>query len=389
MLGVAKTKNELVQQAVSNLYDLGFDQSPSSNIRKIIESIIDDSFVSELQNSINGLNFSSMEGDDLDYVFGELFGIKRFEQTSLDNQFQFSFIFKNEKNPSIFLEAGANLKYAGEEYIVGESRKIKPNDYQEIVNIICKKNVSNINYNKTITCGSVILNFNDKIYSSNSLPYEDLKEIFENDLVFVSQDEVINEKETDVEYRIRAKNIFQNFGYNNITIILNKIKSIPGVYEASYIEHDFSTEIFIMPKSLNVLNTVFETAKEICDYYKISDIVLRKPPVVSFSFEGILDQFEITHQEEIKNKINLYVKDIFNNDCVFNRDNFENLLYDYGNSKNSNFILKENNIKITYDVYSENDYIDKQNAEPVITKTIPTNSKKVFKNTLIVCGSVK
>lgn len=389
MLGVAKTKNELVQQAVSNLYDLGFDQSPSSNIRKIIESIIDDSFVSELQNSINGLNFSSMEGDDLDYVFGELFGIKRFEQTSLDNQFQFSFIFKNEKNPSIFFEAGANLKYAGEEYIVGESRKIKPNDYQEIVNIICKKNVSNINYNKTITCGSVILNFNDKIYSSNSLPYEDLKEIFENDFVFVSQDEVINEKETDVEYRIRAKNIFQNFGYNNITIILNKIKSIPGVYEASYIEHDFSTEIFIMPKSLSVLNTVFETAKEICDYYKISDIVLRKPPVVSFSFEGILDQFEITHQEEIKNKINLYVKDIFNNDCVFNRDNFENLLYDYGNSKNSNFILKENNIKITYAVYSENDYIDKQNAEPVITKTIPVNSKKVFKNTLIVCGSVK
>lgn len=389
MLGVAKTKNELVQQAISNLYDLGFDQSPSSNIRKIIESIIDDSFVSELQNSINGLNFSSMEGDDLDYVFGELFGIKRFEQTSLDNQFQFSFIFKNEKNPSIFFEAGANLKYAGEEYIVGESRKIKPNDYQEIVNIICKKNVSNINYNKTITCGSVILNFNDKIYSSNSLPYEDLKEIFENDFVFVSQDEVINEKETDVEYRIRAKNIFQNFGYNNITIILNKIKSIPGVYEASYIEHDFSTEIFIMPKSLSVLNTVFETAKEICDYYKISDIVLRKPPVVSFSFEGILDQFEITHQEEIKNKINLYVKDIFNNDCVFNRDNFENLLYDYGNSKNSNFILKENNIKITYDVYSENDYIDKQNAEPVITKTIPVNSKKVFKNTLIVCGSVK
>lgn len=386
MLTSDLTRDSFISEVISKLYDEGFDNAASSNIRKIIEAIVSEEFFDSIQSTINGLNFSTMESSDLDYLFDELFGIPRFTQTIIDNQYLFIFNYKNKDNEPIFFNVGTQFKFNDEYYIVAENKKYVSSDNVNTSGMYCKK-TNAMNFDKLINCGNVTFNFNDKI-TSGALSYEELKSIMEKDFVFIEQTNKTDNKETDSEYRLRANKIFQNMGYNNTQIISDKISSIYGVHSVTYKEYDFFTEFFIIPKSLSLLNNILNTATEICDYYKISSIKLRKPPVVNFIISGIDDNFYHSEFPDIKEKIKNYIENLINNDNVFNRDNFENFLYDYGNSKSSSFVLNEDNIKITYEIYSENNYIDQANATPVIVKTIPKNTSKKFTGVIFTCGDI-
>ena len=387
MLTSNLTRNAFINEVLSKLYDLGFDNAVSSNIRKVIESIVSVEFFDAIQKSLDGLNFSTMEADDLDYLFNDIFGIPRFSQTLADDKVLFIFNFNDSKNSPIFFDVGAKFLFQNEQYIIVENKKFTPSDNVETNGLYCQKITSNTNFDKTINCGLVTFNYDDKIYSGN-LVYENLKEIMESDFVFIEQTNKSDNKETDSEYRLRANKLFQNMGYNNIQIIIDKISSIYGVYSVDYTEYDFFTEVFIIPKNISLLKDIINTAEEICDYYKISAIKIRKPPVVNFIIDGITSNFGGDYLLEIKEKIKLYINDLKNNDNTFVRDNFENFLYDYGNSKYSYFTLDEDSIKITYEVYGENNYIDQKDAQPIIIKTIPKNNSKKFTGVIFTCGNI-
>lgn len=386
MLNAQLTRESFISETISKLYDAGFDNSASSNIRKIIEAIVSEDFFNSIQTSLNGLNFSTMEADDLDYLFDEIFGIPRFTQTLMDDQFLFVFNYNNSENDPLFLDIGAQFKYLNEYYIVTENKKFIANNNIQTNSIFCKKIISTIFFDKPIICGEITFNFNEKI-RINNLTYEDVKNILENNFSFIEQTNKSDNKETDSEYRIRANKIFQNMGYNNISIIIDKIYSLKGVYSVSYKEYDFYTEIFIIPKNLSMLNSIFDSAKEIVDYYKVSSIKLRKPPVVNFVFDGIGKSFD-NRYTDIKEKIKMYIDNLQNNNNVFNRDNFENFLYEYGSTKTNAFTLYEDDIKITYEIYSENSYIDQKNSIPAIIKTIPKNTSKTFNGVIFTCGDI-
>lgn len=386
MLEPKLTRESFISEVIEKLYDAGFDNSASSNIRKIIEAIVSEEFFNSIKTALNGLNFSTMESEDLDYLFDEVFGIPRFTQTIVDDQNLFVFNYNNSDNEPIFLDIGTQFKYLNEYYLVTENKKFIASDNIQTNSIYCKKLYSTLNFDKVINCGEITFNFSDKIHIGN-LSYEEIKTIMENNFAFIEQTNKSDNKETDTEYRIRANKIFQNMGYNNIQIIINKISSLFGVVSVSYKEYDFYTEIFIIPKNLSLLNSIFDSAKEICDYYKVSSIKLRKPPVVNFVFNGIHNNFD-SRYTDLKEKIQLYISDMQINGGTFNRDNFENFLYDYGNSKTSGFVLYEDNIKISYEIYGENNYIDQQNAMPVIVKTIPKNTSKTFNGVLFTCGDI-
>ena len=84
----------------------------------------------------------------------------------------------------------------------------------------------------------------------------------------------------------------------------------------------------------------------------------------------------------------MYVDNLQNNNNIFNRDNFENFLYEYGITKENSFTLYEDDIKITYEIYSENSYIDQKNSIPAIIKTIPKNASKTFNGVIFTCGDI-
>ena len=386
MLNAQLTRESFISETISKLYDVGFDNSASSNIRKIIEAIVSEDFFNSIQTALNGLNFSTMAADDLDYLFDEIFGIPRFTQTLMDDQFLFVFNYNNYENDPLFLDIGAQFKYLNEYYIVTENKKFISNNNIQANSIFCKKIFSTTSFDKPIICGEITFNFNEKI-RINNLAYEDVKTILENNFSFIEQTNKSDNKETDSEYRIRANKIFQNMGYNNISIIVDKIYSLKGVYSVSYKEYDFYTEIFIIPKNLSMLNSIFDSAKEIVDYYKVSSIKLRKPPVVNFVFDGISKSFN-SEYTDIKEKIKMYIDNLQNNDNVFNRDKFENFLYEYGSTKRNAFTLYEDDIKITYEIYSENSYIDQKNSIPAIIKTIPKNTCKTFNGVIFTCGDI-
>ena len=127
MLNAQLTRESFISETISKLYDAGFDNSASSNIRKIIEAIVSEDFFNSIKTALNGLNFSTMEADDLDYLFDEIFGIPRFTQTLMDDQFLFVFNYNNSENDPLFLDIGAQFKYLNEYYVVTENKKFTAN----------------------------------------------------------------------------------------------------------------------------------------------------------------------------------------------------------------------------------------------------------------------
>lgn len=385
------TKSSFMNQVISNLSSKGYDVSNYSNLYNVLDAIIDSDDFDKINDVIKSLNFSEKSGTELDLLF-ELFGIVRQSNPIEADQAHFEFLFQpsTPNAPSVYFKAGAMLVCDGKYYKVMNDNKFS--NISTVQTLICQAISGNYNFAKSLTVGGVTFLIDDNIYTNGingvNLPDATIS-IMSDSLTFLDmKDTDTASLESDSIFRSRASNLFSNFGMNNLKLIEQKIKSIPGVTNIITKEYDYYTEIFIMPSSISLLNDIISNAQEVVNYYKISRIDLKKPPYVKFTFDGILSQFNVDQQVTVKNSITQYIQDLSINGNLFNRDNFENMLYDIGNSLSNQFVLNEGLITVTFGIYSENAY-DVANPIPVIEKTIEENEIKTFNGVIFVCGDIK
>ena len=357
IIDIELSQEELLERALNELPE-GADTTPSSNIYKIFKALINKNSINKINSIIQSINPSTKKGAELDEFYGTLFGNKRMIDT-LDEDIT---IFRIQTNLDITIEAKEILKYNKNFYTVYADSLLTVKDDDGFATISCINNYSNPPFVENGIGDSFFFNSLESKYTDI-----DLTETLLIDVVELDE----NKEELDSEYRARATGLLQQLGQNNIELITKKIKKINGVVEVLLAEGDFHSVITIIPQKLESLEGIKKAAQEIVNYYKSSNITISSPILIKFFVSGVLEQFA-GHTELVKSAIKNYIEGLRVNGSVFNRDNFENLLYDLGNNYiGPNFILNEDKIKVEFDICSGSDY------------NIPTGEKiPIFKNTI-------
>lgn len=83
--------------------------------------------------------------------------------------------------------------------------------------------------------------------------------------------------ESDAEYKVRAHNILQNYGYNNILKMQKQAMAHPRLANILFEETKYSTKAIIIPTSFEFIDEVYEATMEIVNYFKGGEVHLLKP----------------------------------------------------------------------------------------------------------------
>lgn len=367
------------------LRDKGFDVSEDSNINRILTALIGTTTANKeyLNSIISKLTFDGRSGDLLDELYG-FFGIPRI----IKNVNSSSISFFNGGNYTVFIGANTIFQYQGNCYRTTTSQYINPKETKTIYayptgHIIFDSDYIDLNDYKIVANNIKV----DSIPESNKFNY------LQNNAL-VSNFNLTLDKESDLEYKARAKGLIQHFGDGSISKIKSYIMGIENVTDVK-IEKEFSRiKIIIIPEELRFLNKIMEQAKEAVDYFSSYPIIFEYPTITQLNISGISKQLSEWFNEQninigeyisgIKKYLDEYAKDVYLTEKnIINRDSVEFAINKYFADNNIVFSLNEKQLKISYSIYSDEDY-----SEPIIKNELDTRQSKEVKTDIIIIGDV-
>ena len=355
--------NDFLELALNKLNgSTGADISENSFNRNIFKALLfsEEQKINTMDALIKKLDLLSMEGQDLDDFYEQLFRIPRLSSSS----FGIMYI-------KLLLNSGSVL--------IPKGTVFKMNNI--FVETVTEYTLSNgemsieVKRLAVLPDNLVLVGLDNNVFldiQNVTLDNEDL--ISEEKTDFIKTNFIVLETgsyqtESDAEYKVRAHNILQNYGYNNILKMQKQAMAHPRLANILFEETKYSTKAIIIPTSFEFIDEVYEATMEIVNYFKGGEVHLLKPSLTSFTIIGIREQLINWYIGSNINLIDKYISDIeilmknyvtqiylTKDDKTFNMDEIEFIINKYFASNNIMFSLDENKLEVIYKTYSSENY---------------------------------
>ena len=309
---------------------------------------------------IKKLDLLSMEGQDLDNFYEQLFRIPRLSSSS----FGIMYIKLLLNEGGVLIPKGTVLKMNNifvetvTEYTLSNGEMSL--EVKRLAVLPDKLVLAGLDNNVFLDIQNVTL------YNSDLINEEKTDFIKTN---FIVLETGSYQTESDAEYKVRAHNILQNYGYNNILKMQKQAMAHPRLANILFEETKYSTKAIIIPTSFEFIDEVYEATMEIVNYFKGGEVHLLKPSLTSFTILGIREQLINWYIGSNINLIDKYITDIealmknyvtqiylTKTDKTFNMDEIEFIINKYFTSNNIVFSLDENKLEVIYKTYSSENY---------------------------------
>lgn len=386
MRGYLPTEEEYLSKILEDLDKNGFDTSKESNIYKILKEVAKYNYIplKDTEELIKEYSFDDKSGEELD-DFYNFFGIPRIIKTS-EKYSTMDFI--NNGNEIIEIKVGTTINNNGQIYKTATTQRISQQETKEIFLNKIDNGVFLSNNEITLNNGIILdlnglkiisnLPINTKIYLESECTIPNIKDTYQ--------------KESDVEYISRAKNLIQYYGDGNIDKITRYIKGIENVSDVIIEEALNETRLIIIPTSINSLDKIFEQAIEAVDYFKSSHISLIKPSVTEFTISNFISQIPEENQSvinDIVNGVSLYLEEFFKELYYEEISEIDSeKIYFYINKflidNGYEISITEKELKINYKLYSSDDY-----HTPILTNTLEYRRKKKISSDIVTLKGVE
>jgi hypothetical protein len=355
--------NDFLELALNKLNgSTGADISENSFNRNVFKALLfsEEQKINTMDSLIKKLDLLSMEGQDLDNFYEQLFRIPRLNSSS----FGIMYISLLLNSGSVLIPKGTVLKMNNifvetvTEYSVSQG---------EIVLEVKRLAVLPDNLVFVGLDNNVFLDIQNVTPDNADLVNEEKMDFIKTN--FVVLETGTYQTESDAEYKIRAHNILQNYGYNNILKMQKQAMAHPRLANILFEETKYSTKAIIIPTSFEFIDEVYEATMEIVNYFKGGEVHLLKPSLTSFTILGIREQLINWYIGSNINLIDKYIVDIealmknyvtqiylTKADKTFYMDEIEFIINKYFASNNVMFSLDEDKLEVIYKTYGAGNY---------------------------------
>ena len=357
------TYNDILEFALNKLNgDTGADISETSFNRNIFKALLfsEEDKIKSMDDLIKKLDILSMEGSDLDNFYESLFRVPRLNNSSFGIMYLNILLASGNltipkgtvfKVKNIYVETTSEFEVtAGEASLEIKRLALLPNN---LISVQLDNEVS--------------IDIKGLIFENTELTLEEQKEFIKTNFIVLETGSYT--VESDTEYKTRAHNILQNYGFNNILKMQKQTMAHPRLANILFEDTKYSTKAIIIPTSFEYIDEVYEATLEIINYFKGGEIHLLKPSLTSFSILGIREQLINWYIGSNINLIDKYISDIellikdyvtqiymTKTDKTFYMDEIEFIINKYFASNNIVFSLDEDTLQVTYKTYSSDDY---------------------------------
>ena len=355
--------NDFLELALNKLNgSTGADISENSFNRNIFKALLfsEEQKINTMDSLIKKLDLLSMEGQDLDNFYEQLFRIPRLSSSS----FGIMYI-------KLLLNSGSVLIPKGTVF------KMKNIFVETVTEYTLSNGEMSIEVKRlaVLPDNLVLVGLDNNVFldvQNVTLDNEDLTSEEKTDFIktnFIVLETGSYQTESDAEYKARAHNILQNYGYNNILKMQKQAMAHPRLANILFEETKYSTKAIIIPTSFEFIDEVYEATMEIVNYFKGGEVHLLKPSLTSFTIIGIREQLINWYIGSNINLIDKYISDIeilmknyvtqiylTKDDKTFNMDEIEFIINKYFASNNIMFSLDENKLEVIYKTYSSENY---------------------------------
>lgn len=355
--------NDFLELALNKLNgSTGADISENSFNRNIFKALLfsEEQKINTMDSLIKKLDLLSMEGQDLDNFYEQLFRIPRLSSSSFG--IMYIKLLLNEggvlipkgtvlKINNIFVETVTEYTLSNGEMSLEVKRLAVLPDNLVLVGLD----------------NNVFLDIQNVTLDNADLINEEKTDFIKTNFIVLETGSY--QTESDAEYKVRAHNILQNYGYNNILKMQKQAMAHPRLANILFEETKYSTKAIIIPTSFEFIDEVYEATMEIVNYFKGGEVHLLKPSLTSFTILGIREQLINWYIGSNINLIDKYITDIealmknyvtqiylTKTDKTFNMDEIEFIINKYFTSNNIVFSLDENKLEVIYKTYSSENY---------------------------------
>ena len=355
--------NDFLELALNKLNgSTGADISENSFNRNIFKALLfsEEQKINTMDSLIKKLDLLSMEGQDLDNFYEQLFRIPRLSSSSFG--IMYIKLLLNEggvlipkgtvlKMNNIFVETVTEYTLSNGEMSLEVKRLAVLPDNLVLAGLD----------------NNVFLDIQNVTLDNADLINEEKTDFIKTNFIVLETGSY--QTESDAEYKVRAHNILQNYGYNNILKMQKQAMAHPRLANILFEETKYSTKAIIIPTSFEFIDEVYESTMEIVNYFKGGEVHLLKPSLTSFTILGIREQLINWYIGSNINLIDKYIIDIealmknyvtqiylTKTDKTFNMDEIEFIINKYFTSNNIVFSLDENKLEVIYKTYSSENY---------------------------------
>ncbi len=355
--------NDFLELALNKLNgSTGADISENSFNRNIFKALLfsEEQKINTMDSLIKKLDLLSMEGQDLDNFYEQLFRIPRFSSSS----FGIMYIKLLLNEGSVLIPKGTVLKMNN---IFVETVTEYTLSNGEMSLEVKRLAVLPDNLVLAGLDNNVFLDIQNVTLDNADLINEEKTDFIKTNFIVLETGSY--QTESDAEYKVRAHNILQNYGYNNILKMQKQAMAHPRLANILFEETKYSTKAIIIPTSFEFIDEVYEATMEIVNYFKGGEVHLFKPSLTSFTILGIREQLINWYIGSNINLIDKYITDIealmknyvtqiylTKADKTFYMDEVEFIINKYFASNNIVFSLDENKLEVIYKTYSSENY---------------------------------
>lgn len=342
-------KNNVLTNVSQSGLDL--DTSELSFFGKVIEalSIGSSDVISIIDEMASQNTFDLTNNSNLDFIF-DFFNIKRLKTTGETWKLDFAYT-----GSAIFtIKAGAYFFIDEKTYQARYSTEVQ-NEYRLKTFSIELFEVSSLEYSnfdlfefagvKALATGFSFVG--EKVSFS---------EMLSENLTKTDFSVVATTTESDYSFLNRAKNILQFLSADTNYKIKTSILEISNVTDVLIENRDFDTIVTIIPSNLDVLDSTLDYCAEVINYYKTHNFILKKPVLNAITIKNLVNQFDSDYEQDLTAFVKSYVRDIYLNDFIFDRNDFEFKVYEYLRKLNSSsFSFDKDKLEIIYSCCSKCD----------------------------------
>ena len=355
--------NDFLELALNKLNgSTGADISENSFNRNIFKALLfsEEQKINTMDSLIKKLDLLSMEGQDLDNFYEQLFRIPRLSSSS----FGIMYIKLLLNEGSVLIPKGTVLKMNN---IFVETVTEYTLSNGEMSLEVKRLAVLPDNLVLAGLDNNVFLDIQNVTLDNADLINEEKTDFIKTNFIVLETGSY--QTESDAEYKVRAHNILQNYGYNNILKMQKQAMAHPRLANILFEETKYSTKAIIIPTSFEFIDEVYEATMEIVNYFKGGEVHLFKPSLTSFTILGIREQLINWYIGSNINLIDKYITDIealmknyvtqiylTKADKTFYMDEVEFIINKYFASNNIVFSLDENKLEVIYKTYSSENY---------------------------------
>ena len=342
-------KNNVLTNVSQSGLDL--DTSELSFFGKVIEalSVGSSDVISIIDDMASQNTFDLTNNSNLDFIF-DFFNIKRLKTTGETWKLDFAYT-----GSAIFtIKAGAYFFIDEKTYQARYSTEVQ-NEYRLKTFSIELFEVSTLEYSNfdLFEFAGVKALATGFSFTGEKVSFS---EMLSENLTKTDFSVVATTTESDYSFLNRAKNILQFLSADTNYKIKTSILEISNVTDVLIENRDFDTIVTIIPSNLDVLDSTLDYCAEVINYYKTHNFILKKPVLNAITIKNLLNQFESDYEQDLTAFVKSYVRDIYLNDFIFDRNDFEFRVYEYLRKLNSsNFSFDKDKLEIIYSCCSKCD----------------------------------